>query len=334
MKKILFLSAIALVSLLSFLGCDDENKILSDENDKPAATDSISAADSIKISIALNCDSLSLYVGDSDTLIATVKNGDNIVDNNVTWSTDNASIAVVDSNGVVSALSVGSALITVKYKDVTYTCKVFVTERPVVYEYVDLGLSVKWATFNVGATKPEEYGEYYAWGETETKSDYSWSTYKWCNGSETGLTKYNTNSNYGIVDNKTILDIEDDVAHIKWGGSWRMPTYEELKELRNNCFWTVYRSGNPEFNGVAGHKVTSRIEGYTDRFIFLPAAGWRFGADLYNVGSYGYCWSSSLCMDYLYSAYYLYFSSGDSYWGYEWGRCYRNYGLSVRPVCE
>ena len=190
MKRILFLSAMVVVSLLSFMGCDEENKIEGDEKNKPTA-------DSIQISVVLNYENLSLYVGENDTLMATVRNGDNIVDYKVTWSSDGAQIAVVDSNGVVTALSVGTAVITATYQGVNYTCKVVVTERPIVYEYVDLGLSVNWATFNVGATKPEEFGDYYAWGETEPKTDYSWETYKWCNGSETTLTKYCNNSEYG-----------------------------------------------------------------------------------------------------------------------------------------
>ncbi|MDY4512770.1 MAG: hypothetical protein SPE10_04900, partial [Paludibacteraceae bacterium] len=106
------------------------------------------------------------------------------------------------------------------------------------HEYVDLGLSVKWATCNVGASKPEEYGNYYAWGETTTKSTYNWSTYKWCNGSKTTLTKYNTSSSYGTVDNKTVLELADDAARANWGGAWRMPTDAEWTELRENCTWT------------------------------------------------------------------------------------------------
>ncbi len=184
---------------------------------------------------------------------------------------------------------------------------------------VDLGLSVKWATFNVGATKPEEYGNYYAWGETEPKTTYNWSTYKWCNGSSSSPTKYNANSSYGTVDNKTVLDPEDDVAHVKWGGSWRMPTKAEGDELINSCTWTWYSSGNTEFNGVAGYKVTSNKSGYTDRFIFLPAAGDR----------YGHYWSSSLYAGGPDDAFGLSFGSGYVRW-YDSGRAG---GFSVRPVC-
>ncbi|MCQ2319676.1 MAG: hypothetical protein MJZ90_12290 [Bacteroidales bacterium] len=103
------------------------------------------------------------------------------------------------------------------------------------HEYVDLGLpsGLLWATCNVGADSPEDYGDYFAWGETETKSDYDWDTYKWCNGSYNTLTKYNTKSSYGTVDNKTTLELSDDAARANWGGSWRMPTEAEFQELIN-----------------------------------------------------------------------------------------------------
>ncbi len=189
------------------------------------------------------------------------------------------------------------------------------------YEYVDLGLSVKWATCNVGATSPEELGGYYAWGETDEKDEYLWSTYKWCNGSYDSQTKYCTNSYHGTVDNKTVLDPEDDVAHVKWGGSWRMPTKAEQDELRNNCTWTWTTQ-----NGVNGYKVT----GPNGNSIFLPAAGLRYGTDLYYSGSHGLFWSSSLYEGYGDSAYYLYFDSSDCGWSYN----NRYYGLSVRPVSD
>ena len=190
------------------------------------------------------------------------------------------------------------------------------------YEYVDLGLSVKWATCNVGANSPEEYGSYYAWGETEEKSNYYWDTYKWCNGSSSKMTKYCTSSSYGIVDNKTVLDLEDDVAHVKWGGSWRMPTRAEKKELLNNCTWVWTTQ-----NGVKGYKVTSKTNGNS---IFLPAAGFRNGSDLRNSGSGGYYWSSSLREGYSNYAYNLYFDSG----GYDWNNYFRSNGQSVRPVSK
>ena len=191
------------------------------------------------------------------------------------------------------------------------------------HEYVDLGLSVKWATFNVGATKPEEYGDYFAWGETQPKSTYDWTTYKYCNGSGFSLTKYCTDCNYGTVDNKTILEAADDAARANWGGSWRMPTDAELTELREQCTWTWTTQ-----NGVNGYKVTSKSNGNS---IFLPAAGYRAVSSLYSAGSGGYYWSSSLVTDDPLRAWYVSFDSDDVERN---DYRYRDFGFSVRPVCQ
>lgn len=189
------------------------------------------------------------------------------------------------------------------------------------HEYVDLGLSVKWATCNVGASQPEEYGDYFAWGETTPKSTYDSSTYKWCRGSIITLTKYNTESSYGTVDNKTTLELSDDAARANWGGSWRMPTKAEQDELREKCTWTWTTQ-----NGVSGYKVTSKING---KSIFLPASGCRSGRSLFYAGSYGTYWSSSLYTDNPSYAFYLSFRSSYVRW-YSNGRFG---GHSVRPVC-
>ena len=186
------------------------------------------------------------------------------------------------------------------------------------YEYVDLGLSVKWATCNVGASKPEDYGDYFAWGETSTKSTYKSSTYKWCNGTETTLTKYNTSSSTGTVDNKTQLDLSDDAARANWGGSWRMPTDTELTELREQCTWRWTTQ-----NGVKGCKVTSKSNGNS---IFLPAAGYREGSSHLHAGSRGTYWSSSLRTGY---AWYVNLGFDGVYRRSN----SRRFGFTVRPVC-
>ena len=152
------------------------------------------------------------------------------------------------------------------------------------HAYVDLGLSVKWAIMNVGATSPEDYGDYFAWGETEPKEEYSWETYKWCDGDFNDLTKYCSRSDFGIVDNKTVLDLEDDAANVNWGGAWRMPTKAELDELIENCTWSWTTQ-----NGVDGYTVTSNTNG---KSIFLPAAGYRNETFSDEVGTFGYYWSS------------------------------------------
>ena len=174
------------------------------------------------------------------------------------------------------------------------------------YDWVDLGLSVKWATCNVGASKPEDYGNYYAWGETNTKSSYTIDNSK-TRGKSMGDIK--GNSNY-------------DAARAKWGGKWRLPTKTEMQELINKCTWTWTTQ-----NGVKGYKVT----GPNGNSIFLPAAGCRRGSSLYDAGSLGRFWSSSPSEGSGYSdAYYLDFGSG----GHLMSNFGRYYGLSVRSILE
>ena len=196
---------------------------------------------------------------------------------------------------------------------------------PADVQAVDLGLpsGIKWASCNVGAEKPEDSGNYYAWGEVFPKENYIGTTYKYGNGNK--FTKYCNNASYGdngFTDNKTTLEPEDDAAHVNWNGSWRMPTDAEWAELIANCTWTWTTQ-----NGINGYRVTSLTNGNS---IFLPAAGYRYATDLYDVGSSGYYWSSSLVGDAPDGAWYLYFSSA-SVRGYDYG-C-RDYGQSVRPVC-
>ncbi|MDY4512083.1 MAG: hypothetical protein SPE10_01325 [Paludibacteraceae bacterium] len=183
------------------------------------------------------------------------------------------------------------------------------------HEWVDLGLpsGTKWATCNVGASTPEEYGNYYAWGETETKSTYSWSTYFDTTDGGSTFTKYTT-------DGKTVLDLEDDAARANWGGAWRMPTDGEWGELLDECTWEWTTK-----NGVNGYEVKSEANGNS---IFLPAAGYRDFGGLDGAGDYGYYWSSSLGSGSPYFAWYVYFNSGDV-GGSLSIRCR---GYSVRPV--
>ena len=197
------------------------------------------------------------------------------------------------------------------------------------HEYVDLGLSVKWATCNVGADKPEDNGNLYAWGETEVKEQYNVRTSKW-GFMPFSLKKYNINSEDGTVDNKTTLDLEDDVAHVTWGGNWRMPTREEMDELHDNCTWEW-----TTINGVNGYRVTSKKHGYIDRSIFLPAAGYKADGR-YEYGSNGNYWSRSLMTDpygdgsvICGTAACIRFNNNQAIVGWQ----FRMTGLSVRPVC-
>ncbi|HHT61916.1 MAG: hypothetical protein QM280_02720 [Bacteroidota bacterium] len=192
---------------------------------------------------------------------------------------------------------------------------------------VDLGLSVKWASYNVGAITPESYGDYFAWGETEQKNIYKWNNYKYAtvdaNGDLKTLTKYNTSSSYGTIDNKTVLDFADDVARVHWDSTWRIPTKAELDELRTNCTWIWTTK-----NGINGYEVKSKTNSNS---IFLPAAGCRYAGELRYADTSGYYWSSSLYSDYPNYAFYLYFYSNSVDLDYVGGR---RYGRSVRPVIE
>ncbi|MBR4830072.1 MAG: hypothetical protein IKZ92_09785 [Muribaculaceae bacterium] len=199
-------------------------------------------------------------------------------------------------------------------------------------DWVDLGLpsGTIWATRNVGASSPEEYGDYFAWGETAPKSYYDWNTYKWyheyydANGHlHDGYTKYCTDSSFGLdgfVDNKTELDPSDDAACAHYPGG-RMPSYDQIVELCNSCSWQWTQR-----NGVYGQLVT----GPNGNTMFLPAAGGRWSDSLVDAGSYGYYWSRTLYSSSPYRAYYLYFTSG--YW-YDWSSRYSRYfGYAVRAV--
>ena len=205
------------------------------------------------------------------------------------------------------------------------------------HEWVDLGLpsGTLWATCNVGASSPEEYGDHFAWGETAPKDYYGWSTYKWCinryyDGYEWrhNLTKYCTNSYQGyksFYDNKRVLDPEDDAAYVNWGASWRMPTTEQQQELVENCTWT-----ETTLNGVKGRLVT----GPNGNTIFMPLAG-RYVEDLvlgYSylqyAGSFGDYWSRTLASSPTYRARKLSIESGVS-WKFT---SERYVGMTVRAV--
>lgn len=182
-------------------------------------------------------------------------------------------------------------------------------------EAIDLGLSVKWASYNVGANSPEEYGGYFAWGETKIKSNYARSTSVTFGLSESEL-KF-----LGTIGSDGNLTAAYDAATANWGSAWRMPTLDEIKELINNCSWEW-----TEVNGVNGYKVT----GSNGNSIFLPGAGYRDGTEVIYRGSNGYYWSGTLRGGGR-NAYRLLFDSGLWDWNYG-GNRYS--GHTVRPVTE
>ena len=194
---------------------------------------------------------------------------------------------------------------------------------PDTHEYVDLGLpsGTLWATCNVGANAPEEYGDYFAWGETEPKEEYSWENYRWCNGTINTLTKYCFKSSYGYngyTDDKTELDPEDDAAYVNWGPEWRMPTYDQINELFSQCTqeWK-------ETNGVYGRLFT----GPNGNTLFLPAAGYPGSESLRSADSVGNYWSRTLGFE-PYCAYMIcFYLEGEQRYSLD-----RLYGLNVRAV--
>ena len=187
------------------------------------------------------------------------------------------------------------------------------------HEFVDLGLpsGTLWATCNIGATAPEQYGDYFAWGETEPKDVYNWSTYKWCNGANDALTKYCSTDGYGVLDYKNELDLEDDAAHVNWGPLWCMPTHEQQVELMNVCTWT-----KTTHNGVSGYQVT----GPNGNMLFFPLAGERSGSQLMYAGSTAGYWPLTLFVADKGQIMYLQWNEVRTAWTY---RCN---GYTVRAV--
>ena len=217
-------------------------------------------------------------IGEMQTLTATVTPS-NALETSLIWSSSNPSVATVSSDGVVTGVSYGAATITATAVDgrKSASCEVFVTA----HVFVEMGPGQFWATCNVGATNSEETGDLYSWGETATKDYYAWNNYTWLyNSAPQTIWKYQfPDGNHGGVwytvengylfvfrgDGKGILELEDDAANVNWGGSWRTPTRAEWRWLKYNCTW-VWDSAK------SGYWVTSKVDGYTDRQIFLPGS--------------------------------------------------------------
>ena len=193
------------------------------------------------------------------------------------------------------------------------------------HEYVDLGLpsGLKWATCNVGASTPEDYGDYYAWGEVETKNDYSEKTYAHCKKSSVLGSFLNGDYKYDFL-GTDICTTEYDVANKKFGGTWRLPTKQDFDELldENNCEWKWITH-----NGINGYEVKSKKNGNN---IFLPAAGWYNDVSHNSLETCGFYWSSMPNKNETDSAYGLGFHKN----GFGSYRYYRYYGFCIRPVCE
>lgn len=196
------------------------------------------------------------------------------------------------------------------------------------YDYVDLGLSVKWATKNVGAKVVADYGDYFAWAELTPKEQYDWTTYKYTESGATRMTKYNYTSMGATIDFLTELEADDDAATFNLGSNWRTPDLEEYNELIENCTWIWHN--NYQGSGINGFLITSKIPGYTQNSIFLPAAGHYGGKNPYDINQGGMYWSSSLDKNSFahIKACQLYFGSGDvCTMSYD-----REIGMTIRAV--
>ena len=188
---------------------------------------------------------------------------------------------------------------------------------------VDLGLSVKWAECNLGAASKEQAGDYFAWGETEPKEGFTMGNYAFFD-SDNKITKYNATDGWGVVDNKKALDLEDDAACAILKGSWRIPTHDDWKELKDNCTWTW-----GEQNGVNGYTVTSS----TGASIFLPGASYKDGASVHdNNSNQGWYWTANLSNGYPSSAKCLYIDH--NFVDLTSSDLGRYLGLSIRAVCN
>ena len=221
------------------------------------------------------------------------------------WTTSNPSVAIVSNTGMVVGVSEGTCNITARIGDVSRSCKVTVRKAEDVMEPVDLGLSIQWASCNIGASHEEYVGGFYAWGETEKKDSYSLQNYKWINASDTTLKKYCNNHDIGyngLIDNLLALEAEDDAAQKLWGGYWRMPTNEEVIELIENCDITAVNK-----NGVDVFKFTSKINGDS---IFLPMNS-AVNETRYNgAGVLGYYWTSDISIFESMNAYSMFLMDG------------------------
>ena len=257
-------------------------------------------------SVSLDVQQLELAIGETYALQATVL-PENATDKSATWSSSAPEIVSIDENGTVEGLAKGDAVITVTTTDggKTAECAVTVAQTINGYEYVDLGLSVKWAACNIGAENPWDYGDYFAWGEIAPKEEYSIDN---CTTYEVELPDISGNPDY-------------DAAAANWGGTWRMPTKDEMQELVDICTWTWTSN-----EGNNGYDIT----GPNGNSIFLPAIGWRGESSLGSDGGLGMYWDSTpLENDPSSSSGLNFYNSGHLVvWSY------RYYGRSIRPVSD
>ena len=295
--------------IIEAIGAGESTIIVTDKKTGQTAPLKVTVWARLSIAIIGNID---LEVGDKTNVRIMSGNNDYTLDSDYPKV---ATPTLIGEFVSVEALSAGKATITVTDNKTGQTASFTVTVNDstpidIPAETIDLGLpsGTLWASYNIGATKPEEYGSYFAWGETEQKEKCGWYNYTHCNGSE------NTCFNLG----SDISGTKYDVAHTKWGGEWCLPTLDQVKELINKCSstWTTV-------NGVNGLLFT----GPNGKTIFFPAAGY-LGGEVLNTGSYGYYWSGGQDPKNAERAYNLAVYNGTP----NWLNNYRFAGFSVRPV--
>lgn len=311
--------AVATVSdkgLVTAIGKGEATITVSSSNGKKADCQVIVTEKTVAVSsIILDMTSLNLEEEEEAQLIATV-GPDDATDKTVRWSSSDENVASVDETGKVKAVKAGSAQVTAAAGELSAVCEVTVTAKVVIPEFsaVDMGLSVKWANMNLGASDVSEPGSFYAWGETKVKSNYEWSNYSFSGETEGSVTKY------GDIDDMYVLLSADDVASVRKGDGWRIPTKHEFKELVDNC--EKQWSEEPE-----GYYLVSKVNGNS---IFLPAVGYMEGRQKAEGISLSRYWTSSTGSYDGEAVYYSMFNSmgmsleavsGD-----------RSLGYSVRPV--
>ena len=240
----------------------------------------------------------------------------NATNRELTWITSDPSVAVVSPTGVLTGLEVGTTTVTVRTVDGGFTATSTVTVIPAA-TYVNMGNGTRWATVNVGADSPEEWGNFYAWAETQTKTSYTWSTYNY-GSSSSNVTIYTA------TDGKTVLEAGDDAATANLGIDWRTPTDAEWTWLLENCTWTYAK-----MNGQAGYIVKSNASGYSNSIIFLPGAGMQMNS--HGMTDRCYYWSSNVSTDNYSKAKYAVIYEGGGKSMKEQTRCY---GLPIRPIFE
>lgn len=285
------------------------------------------------ITVTQNMTYTAKFVEDSSTPSIV---GDIVVDGKVNQQDLNALVQAYVSNTNVTTVTDIDSDGALTMADITKLIKI-INDNKIDFdanghEFVDLGLpsGTLWATCNIGASAPEEAGNHYAWGETETKTNYSWETYKWCDGTNptstnASLTKYCDRGAYGRLDGKLSLELEDDAAHVNWGGDWHMPTQEEFQELMENCTfeWITLENGNKAY----------KITGSNGNSIILPRAGRHSGENISNT-IFRY-WSSDLHMNKIASNNHATHASMLNYDSDSMASILgvgRYYGFAIRPV--